>query len=319
MMATIEQEFKVPSIHAGKRLDKVAAELFSDYSRAYLSRCIETGDLLVDGARFKGRTKLKGGECLTLTATPQRGEAWDEPQAVDFEIVYEDEHLLVVDKPAGLVVHPGAGNRDRTLVNGLLLVHPGQAALPRAGIVHRLDKDTSGLLMVARDTVAQGKLSAMIGQREVRRIYLGVAEGHMIAGQDVDAPIARDRKNRTKQAIDEEGKPALTRIRVAEKFASHTLIEAQLETGRTHQIRVHMQSIGHPLVGDRRYGARGVLPTGATPELVEVIRQFKRQALHASRLQFTHPFTNQPLVLEAPLPQDLSELRTHLRDHVRSV
>ena len=233
-------------------------------------------------------------------------------------MVHEDEDLLVIDKPAGLVVHPGAGNRDHTLVNGLVAHRAALSELPRAGIIHRLDKDTSGLLVVAASLPAHARLVEALQAREVERRYLAIAEGRMVAGQDVDAPIGRDPQNRTRQRIREDGKPALTRIRVRERFRAHTFVEAELATGRTHQIRVHMASIGHPLVGDRRYGARGRLPRGATPELVDAIRAFPRQALHAAELAFRHPVSGEEMHFRSALPEDMRELLRILAEDAAS-
>jgi 23S rRNA pseudouridine1911/1915/1917 synthase len=298
----------VPPELAGERVDKAAAELFEEFSRAVLSGWITSGALTVDGAAVKPKQRLKGGERLVIEATVEPREDWASAQAVDFGVIYEDEDLLVIDKPAGLVVHPGAGNRDRTLVNGLVAYRAELAGLPRAGIIHRLDKDTSGLLVVAASLPAHARLVKALQAREVQRRYLAIAEGRMVAGTDVEAPIGRDPHNRTRQRIREDGKPALTRIRVSERYRAHTFVEAELATGRTHQIRVHMASIGHPLVGDRRYGARGRLPKGPTAALVEAIRTFPRQALHAAELAFRHPVSGEQVSFRSELPEDMKRL-----------
>ena len=303
----------MPPELAGERVDKVAAILFDEFSRALLTRWLGEGALKVDGGQVKPKTKLIGGELLELDVLAEPVADWASGQSVEFDILHEDEDLLVIDKPAGVVVHPGAGNPDQTLVNGLLEHCPDLAHLPRAGIIHRLDKDTSGLLVVAASLKAHTRLVRDLQARKIERRYLAVCEGRMVAGRDIEAPIGRDPRNRTRQAIRDDGKPALTRVRVQERYRVHTLIEAQLATGRTHQIRVHLSSIGYPLVGDRRYGARGRLPPAADPSLIELLRGFPRQALHAWVLGLTHPGSGERLEFSAPLPDDLTGLIEALR------
>lgn len=309
----VRGEAIVPSRLAGRRVDQVAAELFDDYSRANLSAWIQSGELTVDGVAVKPKLRLFGGERLSLLATLTERENWTSAQPIPLEIVYEDADLLVVHKPAGLVVHPGAGNPDQTLVNGLLAYRPALRLVPRAGVVHRLDKETSGLLLVAGTLPAHQALVRSIAAREVERRYLALCEGRLVAGRTVDAPIGRDPRQRTRQAVMEDGRDARTHIRVLERFRTHTLIEAELETGRTHQIRVHLAHIGHPLAGDRRYGARGRLPNAPAPVLVERLQAFRRQALHAASLVLNHPISGEPLAFEAPLPADLEKLIDALR------
>lgn len=304
----MRREASVPPELAGERADKAAALLFDDFSRALLARWIADGSLTVDGAVVRPRARLSGGEALRIDAIEPAREDWTSGQTVTFRVVFEDDDLLIIDKPAGVVVHPGAGNRDRTLVNGLLSYRPSLAALPRAGIIHRLDKDTSGLLVVAGSMRAHTRLVRDLQARRIERRYLAVAEGRLRSGRDIDAPIGRDPNVRTRQRVREDGKPALTRVRVRERYRAHTLIEAELATGRTHQIRVHLASIGHPLVGDRRYGARGRLPPGTDSAVVDVLRGFQRQALHAWRLTLTHPHSGARLEFEAPLPADMTAL-----------
>ncbi len=304
----LKRTARVPPELAGERADKAAALLFEEFSRSLLSRWMNEGAIRVDGARVKAGTRLIGGERLELDAEALAVEDWATGQPVVFEILHEDADILIVNKPAGLVVHPGAGNPDRTLVNGLIQHRPDLARLPRAGIIHRLDKDTSGLMVVAASLPAHTRLVRDLQAREIHRHYLAVTEGRMVAGRDIEAPIGRDPRSRTRQAVRDDGKPALTRVRIQERFRAHTLIEAELATGRTHQIRVHLASIGFPLVGDRRYGARGRLPPGAEPALIEQLRAFPRQALHAWRLGLAHPVTGEALAFSAPLPGDMTDL-----------
>lgn len=296
------------------RLDRVAATLFDEFSRAMLSSWIQQGALTVDGAVVKPKVRLAGGETLALNALLLPREDWSAADRVAFQVIHEDADLLVVNKPAGVVVHPGAGNPRATLVNGLLLEYPELATLPRAGIVHRLDKDTSGLMLVARTLVARHRLSAMLAQREVSRRYLAVAEGCLTGGLEIDAPIGRDPLRRTRQAVRSDGRAALTRVRVLERYRTHTLVEASLQTGRTHQIRVHLSSAGYPLVGDVRYGARRRLPPRAGDALVAMLRGFRRQALHAWKLDFVHPVTGRGMRLRAEAPEDLRALMDALHD-----
>lgn len=314
-MNEVSENNRVPVELAGQRLDKAAAHLFPDYSRTELNRWIGEGALLVDGAQAKPKQKLAGGENLTLNALPRVAEQWHAAEEIPLEILHEDSQIIVVNKPAGLVVHPGAGNMSGTLVNALLHYRPELKTLPRAGVVHRLDKETSGVMVVAADAVARKKLSGMISAREVHRQYVCVAEGRMVAGRNVDQPIGRDPNVRTRQAVREDGKPAYTEFRVIERFAGHTLVDAILGSGRTHQIRVHMQSIGYPLVGDKRYGARGRVPGEASRALIDVIRGFQRQALHAHTLELLHPKTEEWLSFSAPWPADLQNLVDALRVH----
>ncbi len=313
IVSRIVQQTVVPPALAGYRVDRAAAELFPDYSRMVLTRWINAGELRLDGRQVAPKLKVFGGETLQLDATQELSENWAAGQPVAFRILFEDDDLLVVDKPAGVVVHPGAGNPDGTLVNGLVAHRPQLAQLPRAGLVHRIDKDTSGLLAVAASLPAHTALVRAIAKRRVRREYVAVVEGVLTGGSTIDKPIGRDPRVRTRQAIREDGKEAITTVRVLERFAAHTLIEAQLQTGRTHQIRVHLAAVGHPLVGDRRYGARGRLPPAPTPELLAALRGFGRQALHARTLAFVHPVTGADMTFTCDLPDDLSGLLAELR------
>jgi 23S rRNA pseudouridine1911/1915/1917 synthase len=298
---------------AGMRFDQAAAELFPQYSRSRLAAWIKSGELTVDGASLKPRALVAAGAQLRLQAQlSQRTHDRSEPIALS--LLHEDRHLLIVDKPAGLVVHPGAGNPDGTLVNALLHLDPGLEQLPRAGIVHRLDKDTSGALLVARTLPAHTALVALLAERGIHRQYQALVNGVMVAGSTVEAALDRHRSDRLRRAVSASGRPAVTHYRVRERFRGHTMVECRLETGRTHQIRVHMQHIRFPLIGDPLYGGGLRLPRQATPELEAALRGFRRQALHAERLAFTHPFGGVRIDVEAPQPADLAALIGALRD-----
>ena len=313
-MTPLIRQLVIPPSFAGERLDKAASMLLDEFSRVEISRWIKQGELTLNGATVQPKSKVKGGETILVQAEPHVREVWQEAQALEFEVVYEDDHVLVINKPAGLVVHPGAGNPDHTLVNGLLHHRATLSELPRAGIVHRLDKDTSGVMVVAASSRAHTELSQAVSERSMARHYLALCEGRMVSGQDIDLPIGRDPSLRTRQAVREEGKPAFTEIRVTERYRLHTLIRAKLQTGRTHQIRVHAAHIGFPLVGDVRYGAKRRLPKGASPELTDLLRKFPRQALHAERLGFCHPDTKEWLEFTQAPPPDMQELTSALQE-----
>jgi 23S rRNA pseudouridine1911/1915/1917 synthase len=303
----LQVSLTIPPEQAGQRLDQALAALLPDYSRSRLKSWIESGEIRVDGIQRRPRDKVSGGESVALEATlPEETRAAAQPMPL--VIVHEDRHLVVVDKPAGLVVHPGAGNPDQTLQNALLAWDPALAALPRAGIVHRLDKDTSGLLVVARTLPAHTALVRMLGEREVHREYEAICRGVMTAGGTVDAPIARHPTDRVRMAVREGGRESVTHYRVIRRFAGYTHVRVQLETGRTHQIRVHLAHAGYPIVGDRVYGGRLTLPKGASESLRQALREFPRQALHAARLAFDHPVTGKPVECTSPLPADMRAL-----------
>ena len=302
----------VPDALAGRRLDQALAELFPDFSRSRLTAWIKSGDVQLDGASAAPRQIVRGGEQVALTVRLER-EIGAEPEAIDLEIVHEDADVIVVAKPAGLVVHPGAGNRAGTLQNALLHHDPGLAQIPRGGIVHRLDKDTSGLLVIARSMRAHTSLVEQLSARDMHRQYLAIVYGTMVSGGRVDAPIGRHPRDRLKQAVREDGREAVTHYRVRERFRAMTLVECRLETGRTHQIRVHMAHVRHPLVGDSQYGGLLRQPKGAGPALAAALRGFKRQALHAERLEFLHPGSGKTAAFEAPLPVDMQALLAALR------
>ncbi|MEW6764209.1 MAG: 23S rRNA pseudouridine(1911/1915/1917) synthase RluD [Pseudomonadota bacterium] len=301
----------------GMRLDQAIAQCFPDYSRSRLTAWLKDGKILVNGLTgIAPRTEVVGGEQIELLVEPEiRTEAL--PEDIPLDVVYTDEHIIVINKPAGLVVHPGAGNATGTLMNALLFHFPELRQLPRAGIVHRLDKDTSGLLVVARSLPAHKALVEALADRDMHREYLAVAQGLLVAGGTVDKPIGRHPRERTRMAVTETGREAITHYRVAEKFRQHTLLRVQLETGRTHQIRVHMAHLKLPLVGDPDYGGRLRLPKGASPELIELLRGFRRQALHAARLELEHPSTGEIMAWEAPIPADMQALIELLREDKR--
>lgn len=297
----------------GLRLDQALAELFPDYSRSRLQKWLRDGNVHVDGRGLRAKDKVKGGELIVLNA-PLEVETVDRPQALPLNIVFEDSYIVVINKPAGIVVHPAAGNREGTLLNALLHRHSELAHVPRAGIVHRLDKDTSGLLVVARTLEAQTHLVAQLQERSVTREYDAVVLGNVISGGTVDAPMGRHPMERKRMAVRVEGREAITHFRVVEKFRAHTHLRVALDTGRTHQIRVHLAHIHFPIVGDKSYGGRVRVPRQATPDLTQALREFPRQALHASRLALIHPHNGKPMQWRAPLPDDMRSLLQSLRE-----
>lgn len=312
MSNMIQLAAEVPFDLGGQRLDQVAAQLFSDHSRSRLAGWIKDGRLKVDGAVLRPRDIVHAGSRLELDVELEAQGEWV-AQDIELDIVYEDDHILVIDKPTGMVVHPAAGHQDGTLLNALLHHVPHLANVPRAGIVHRLDKDTTGLMVVAKTLEAHTNLVAQLQARSVSRIYEAIVTGVIVAGGTVDAPIGRHGVQRQKMAVIETGKVAISHYRVLERFRAHTHTRVKLETGRTHQIRVHMTHIGHPLVGDPTYGGRFRIPPGASPTLVESLRDFPRQALHARFLELDHPATGVRMKWESPLPDDFTWLLSLLR------
>jgi 23S rRNA pseudouridine1911/1915/1917 synthase len=308
----------VPDELAGMRLDQALAELFPDYSRSKLQTWIKAGRVRVGDIAPKAKDRVEGGETVCLDAEPEIVVDCS-AEAIALDIVYEDQALLIVNKPAGLVVHPAAGNWSGTLQNALLHHDASLAVLPRAGIVHRIDKDTSGLLMVAKTLRAHNSLVEQLQVRSIEREYLAIVQGRMTAGGMVDAPIGRHPVDRKRNAVRDSGKNATTHYRVEERFVNHTLIRLQLETGRTHQIRVHMEHIHYPLLGDPVYGGRFRLPPNCSPELERALRAFKRQALHAAKLGLEHPLSGEYCEWEAPLPDDMNHLLEALRCHERAL
>ena len=303
----------VPDSAAGRRLDAVLAELFPEYSRSRLSAWIKSGDVAVDGEQIRGRDSVRGGERVVLSAV-QEIQTRSLPEDIPLEVLYEDADVLVIDKPAGLVVHPGAGNPTGTLVNALLHRDAALELLPRAGIVHRLDKDTSGVMVVARTLPAHTSLVAQLSARGVHRQYLAIVFGALVSGGTANGAIERHPRDRLRMTVREDGKDAVTHYRLRERFRAHTALECRLETGRTHQIRVHMAHLKHPIVGDPLYGGSFKLPKGASAELIAALRAFKRQALHAEVLEFTHPTSGEPVRCSAPVPADMQELMALLRE-----
>lgn len=308
------QEASITPELAGKRLDQAVAGLFPDYSRSRLQTWIKEGRVTLNGHPARQRDKVVPGDRVGL-APVHEDQVEARPQEIPLDIVFEDEHLLVVNKPAGLVVHPAAGNPDGTLLNGLLFHDPTLVELPRAGIVHRLDKDTTGLMVVARTQLAYQRLVAAMAAREIKREYRALVLGRLNVGGTIEQPIGRHPSQRTRMAVNPLGKPAVTHYRVLERFRAHTLLRVNLETGRTHQIRVHMAYIRHPIFGDRVYGGRLHVPPGANEELKTLMRSFGRQALHARRLSLEHPVTGRPMEWNAPMPLDMAELLEALRAH----
>jgi len=297
----------IPEELAGKRLDQALARLFSEHSRSRLQEWIRSGDVLVDNRSMGQRERVRGGEHIEIrTAFSMREVSL--PENIPLEAIHEDPSLLVINKPPGLVVHPGAGNPRRTLLNALLHYDNALDRVPRAGIIHRLDKNTSGIMVVARTPECHTRLVEMMQAREINRQYEAIVTGVMTAGSIIDAPVGRHPVKRTRMAVVDRGKPAITHYRVIKRFAAHTHIRIRLETGRTHQIRVHMAHIRYPIVGDPIYGGRLRLPKNAGKELIAALKNFPRQALHASDISLPHPVTGEDLQCHAPLPEDMQHL-----------
>ncbi|MGL4600673.1 MAG: 23S rRNA pseudouridine(1911/1915/1917) synthase RluD [Plesiomonas sp.] len=313
MAQQIELTATVAFHQLGQRLDQALAELFPDYSRSRIKTWIQERGVQVDGNIVdRPREKVLGGEQIIITAVLEEPARW-EAQDIPLNIVYEDDDILVINKPRDLVVHPGAGNADGTILNALLHYCPAIADVPRAGIVHRLDKDTTGLMVVAKTVPAQTHLVEALQRREITREYEAIAIGIMTKGGTVDEPISRHPSKRTHMAVHPMGKPAVTHYRIMERFRAHTRLRLRLESGRTHQIRVHMSFISHPLIGDPLYGGRPRPPRGASEAFLQVLRKFDRQALHATMLRLVHPISGELLEWHAPIPDDMVELVETLR------
>lgn len=318
MSEQIQLAAEVPFSLSGCRLDQAVAQLFPDYSRSRLQSWIKSGDLTVNGEQMRPRDKLVGGEQVAINTELEEEKRW-KAEDIALDVVYEDEHILVINKPAGLVVHPAAGHHEGTLLNALLHHCPEVSTVPRAGIVHRLDKDTTGLMVVAKTIEAQTELVTQLQERSMGREYEAVVQGVMTGGGKVDEPMARHAKQRQKMAVHPTGKEAITHYRVLQKFRGHTHIRLKLETGRTHQIRVHMSHIHYPLVGDPLYGGRFRQPKGISYELQEALRGFQRQALHAKKLELFHPQSGELMSWEVDLPEDMQQLLAVLKDDAKSL
>lgn len=310
MSESLIKDVVIPSEYHGQRVDAVLAQLFPDFSRSQLTAWLKDGAITLDQRSYKPKEKVYGGEHVELRITFTAKNTELQPEDIPLDIVFEDEHLLVVNKPAGLVVHPGAGNSQHTLVNALLYHAPVLQNLQRAGIVHRLDKDTTGLLIVAKTLTAHTSLVRQMQAREIQRQYLALVHGHVIGGGTVDTFYGRHPRNRLKMAVCAQGRQAITQFTVEKQYQYFTLLNVTLMTGRTHQIRVHMAHLNHPVVGDPLYGGQARIPAGLTDSLRQTIKQFKRQALHACHLSFVHPHTQKMLTFSAPLPDDFQLLLT---------
>ena len=298
---------RVPEALHGARLDAAAASLFPAFSRSRLADWIKLGRLQRNQSAAKPRDKVAVADHITLTPEYDDRVEWA-PEALPLDLLYEDDHVIVLNKPAGLVVHPAAGHHSGTLVNRLLAHAPEMASLPRGGIVHRLDKDTSGVMLAAKSTLAHKSLVAQLAERTVSRHYSAVCRGTFSGGGTIDGPIGRHPTSRIKMAVVPDGKPAVTHYRIAARFGAHTHLDVSLESGRTHQIRVHLASRKHPLIGDPVYGGRAMRPAGASDRLLSALQEFPRQALHARELTFLHPESDESLQFSAPIPEDLAEL-----------
>ena len=307
-------ELEIPQELAGYRLDIALARLLPEHSRTRIKGWIDAGHVHSGRLPLKPRDRVSGGAKVRLRVAAPTQAAEVRAERMPLDVVLEDEEVWVINKPAGLVVHPGAGNPRHTLQNALLGLDPTLSGLPRAGIIHRLDKDTSGLLVVARTEAAQTSLSRQLMARSVTREYLALCVGVLTSGGTVAEPIGRHRTDRVRMAVRRDGRPATTHYRIIERFRAHTYLRVRLETGRTHQIRLHLAHLRHPLVGDPVYGGRLLRPRGAGDELIEVLRAFKRQALHAATLAFDHPRTGQRLELTASPPGDFERLIEALRE-----
>ncbi len=305
----------IPIEHSGWRLDRSLATLLPEFSRARLQDWIAKKLVTVDGSVYSQRHIVNGGESVEILPIENNLNQENKAENITLNIVHEDDHLLVLNKPAGLVVHPGAGNRSGTLLNALLYHDRQFSSLPRAGIIHRLDKDTSGLIVVARSLIAHTALTEQMQSRNIHRHYYAVVRGQMISGGTIDQAIGRHPHDRVKMAVSAKGKPAVTHYKILEKFSSHTWVEVQLETGRTHQIRVHFAALSHPLVGDATYGQRVQRVANVSSEFNDFLSDFPRQALHAHQLILQHPVTGQELECNAPLPNDMECLLKMLRQH----
>ncbi len=312
-----ELQSQIPVEFAGRRLDQALAELLPDYSRSRLTQWIREGHVKVDNQLYAAKHKVRGGERIVITAHLIEQTHY-QAQAIPLHIIHEDDDILLINKPAGLVVHPAAGNPDNTLLNALLHHCPELQQVPRAGIIHRLDKDTSGILVIAKNLPAHTHLVRELQERNIKREYRAIVQGVLTAGGTINAAIGRHPQARTKMAVTTGGKLAVTHYRVSARYRAHSLLQVMLETGRTHQIRVHLAHVHHPVVGDQVYGGRLFIPKQATEQLTQCLREFKRQALHAFQLELTHPRSGEHCIWQAPLPADIKQLIEVLDDDARS-
>jgi 23S rRNA pseudouridine1911/1915/1917 synthase len=303
----------IPERMTGDRLDVALSEMLPDYSRSKITAWIKSGDALINNKAFKPKDKVNGSQMVSLSLNKKQNNDWS-AENIALNIVFEDEDIIIINKPFGLVTHPGAGNWNGTLANALLYYDPALSKLDRAGIVHRLDKNTSGLMVIARNERSQKYLVEQLQSHSVAREYSAIVYGHMISGGSVHDPIGRDPKDRIKQTVSSNGRDATTHYRVIDRFKSHTHVKAILETGRTHQIRVHLSHIGYPLLGDPMYGGRVRFPKKASEILKESLLGFKRQALHSKKLTLNHPSTGELMSWKAPLPDDMLELLAILNE-----
>lgn len=313
-MSTFSTTITISDAQANKRLDQAIAELLPDYSRSQLTQWIKDGLVQVNTEVVtKPRHKVNTDDIIDIHAQIQAQESWQaQPSPEPLTIVAEDPQFLIINKPAGMVVHPGAGNSDQTLINYLLHDYPELNDVPRCGLIHRLDKETTGLLVVARTPLAHQHLTKQLQDRDMKRTYLAICKGHFVSGGTIDSPIGRHPKNRLQMAVNPTGRPAVTHYEIMEEYRGHSLMKVKLETGRTHQIRVHFTSIHHPLACDPLYGKQQAMPKGLTAPLKEALQAFDRQALHATQLAFTHPVTGKLCKFKAPIPDDMAELITAL-------
>jgi len=314
-MSAEKQIMSIPDDLAGLRLDQALARMFPQYSRSRLKEWLLAGAIVVEGGPKRPRDAVSGGEMVSLQPVAEVSVR-AQPERIALDIAHEDDDLLVVNKPAGLVVHPGAGNPAGTLMNGLLHRLPALEEVPRAGIIHRLDKDTSGLLLVAKSLTAHTALVRLLAEREISRHYLAICNGVLTGGGTIQEPVGRHPVDRKRMSVQQNGKPAVTHYTVKERYAAFTYVNVKLETGRTHQIRVHFAHRRHALVGDQVYGGRLALPKGASDEVIQVLRHFKRQALHATRLAFEHPGSGEQIDLTVPPPKDFQMLVNTLQRDV---
>ena len=303
----------IPKRMEGERLDIALAKMLPDLSRSKLTACIKSGEALIFGKKFKPKDKVNGDEIVFLSINQNQNTLWS-AEDIPINIIFEDDDIIVINKEFGLVTHPGSGNWSGTLANALLNYDPNLEALDRAGIVHRLDKNTSGLMVVAKNQKSQKYLVKQLQTHSVSREYSAIVYGHMIAGGTINEPLGRDHKDRVKQAVTRNGKEAITHYRVIERFQNHTHVKAILETGRTHQIRVHLSHIGHSLVGDSIYGGKVRYPKKASEDLKNQLYNFRRQALHSKKLTLSHPKSGELLTWKAPLPNDMMSLLNVLND-----